>query len=245
MYNKIEVTRYAKSSNRIKSKITIALIADLHCSDYGRNQFNLVKLIKKGSPDIILLAGDIFHHFGKRQKGHELIKEAVKIAPVFYIAGNHEKKNPDYFEILNEVKFLGGFVLDNEVVETVVNDNALILAGGDKSAIMKSRLREYFGNSGHFKLMLNHYPENYRDFTDDFDMMMSGHLHGGQIRIPYIMPNGIYAQKQGLFPKYTGNAYDITDKFTLVVSRGISVRRSGRFRVFNRPELVFMDILPG
>jgi len=245
MSNKIEVTRYEKTSDKINEKIRIALIADLHCTNYGENQSGLVELIKAESPDLILLAGDIFHHFGKRTKGHELIAQASKIAPVYYVAGNHEKSNPEYEQILHEVEFHGGIVLDDDVIETVVNGNAVIIAGGDNSEMMKAKLKQKFPDSGEkFKLMLNHYPEEYIRYTDDFDMMLAGHLHGGQVRIPFILPNGLWVPNQGFFPKYTGNMYNITDDFTLVVSRGISKRRSGRFRVFNRPELVFVDLEP-
>ena len=243
MYNGIEVTHYQSRSEKVDGKITIALVADLHCTNYGKNQSGLINLIKAGNPDLILLAGDIFHHFGTREKGHELISETAKIAPVYYVAGNHEKANPEYREILREVTSCGGIVLDDEVTEISMNGNTVLLAGGDDSRVMKAKLREEFGNRDDFKIMLNHYPEEYRHYTDDFDMMMAGHLHGGQVRIPFIMPNGLYAPRQGFFPKYTGSMYEITDNFTLVVSRGISKRRSGRFRIFNRPELVFVDIV--
>ncbi|MCL1789327.1 MAG: metallophosphoesterase [Oscillospiraceae bacterium] len=243
MDNRIQVTHYESGSEKIGDDIKIALIADLHCTNYGKNQNKLVKLIKEGEPDLILLAGDIFHHFGTREKGHELISQAAKIAPVYYIAGNHDKANPYYDEILEEVVFYGGIVLDDDLVEVEVNANKILLAGGEDSEVMKMKLnRDFKGNDG-FRLMLNHYPEEYIRFTDDFDMMMAGHLHGGQVRIPFIMPNGLYAPRQGFFPKYTGSMYEITDNFTLVVSRGISKRRSGRFRIFNRPELVFVDIV--
>jgi predicted MPP superfamily phosphohydrolase len=244
-YNKAEVTHYEIKSPKIGESVTIALVTDLHCTDYGENQVRLIKSIKAGSPDFILLGGDIFHSFGEREKGFELIRGAAETAPTYFTAGNHEKDNSDYYQLLDEIRQCNATVLTDEAVELQINGNKIILAGGDDAYSMQNRILEGisdFKERDDFKILLNHYPEDERLYADfGFDVMMSGHAHGGEVRLPFF-PNGLYAPGQGLFPKYTGGMYEINDKFTLIVSRGLCKAHSAQFRMFNRPELVFVQL---
>ena len=99
-------------------------------------------------------------------------------------------------------------------------------------------------DSGNFNVLLAHYPEQieyYRSFGK-FDLILSGHAHGGQWRIPGIL-NGLYAPNQGLFPEYAGGRYDFEDS-VMIVSRGLSRTKEIIPRIFNNPELVIIDIVP-
>jgi len=92
-----------------------------------------------------------------------------------------------------------------------------------------------------YTILLSHRPEYYETYTDyDFDLALCGHAHGGQWRIPGIL-NGLYAPHQGIFPKYAGGRYDRED-MTMIVSRGLARETTWVPRIFNRPELVIIDL---
>jgi hypothetical protein len=236
----MEVTHYeinSRSSHNINADgIRIALIADLHCTEYGENQQKLVSRIREGKPDLILLAGDIFHHFGDREPGLALIREAVEVAPVYYVSGNHEWANPEESLLIDEVTENGGIVLEDEFVELEINGNPIILAGAKHWRFKELRNRD------ELKILLTHYPHDYSEHSHYFDLMLTGHAHGGQVRVPLLFPNGLYAPGQGVLPKYTGGLYEHDNDFTLIVSKGLSKKYEAMFRILNRPELVFVTI---
>jgi hypothetical protein len=241
----METTHYAVAADKIDQPLTIALIADLHCTKYGKNQHKLVEAVKNGNPDLILFAGDIFHHFGDREPGLTLIRQSAEIAPTYYVAGNHEKRNPEYLQLLDEVRENGGIVLNDEIAELEINGNHLLLAGVAYSPpVFNHNYAEFVGDFDGYKILLTHYPEDYV-YYPMFDIMLAGHAHGGQVRIPWLVPNGLYSPGQRVFPNYTGGLYkidEIDNNLTLVVSRGLSKKYSAMFRVFNKPELVFVTV---
>ena len=249
-WNTLEVTRYTVVSDKVAKPFTIALITDLHNTNYGKDQHRLISRIAEGEPDIILLSGDIFHHKGSRTKAHELIYEAAKIAPVYFVPGNHETRNPSDRHIIGEVEAFGGVTLWNEIgneaAELNINGDKIFLVGRNDFywVYPGSRFKvEYDIPDDAFAIMMCHFPDHHYLYSEQFNLMVSGHAHGGQVRIPWLLPNGLFTPGQGLFPKYTSNAYELSDKFTLVVSRGLSRKSHAAFRVFNRPELVFIDVV--
>jgi hypothetical protein len=236
-----EVTEYTLESDKIDRSITIALIADLHCTTYGNEQYRLVQAIKDGQPDLILFAGDIFRSHSDRTPANILIAECAKIAPTYFVAGNHERANPEYRRLIEEVWENGGIVLADEFLQLDINGNGVILAGAVDAWTFKHRHYDELSDIDSYKIMLTHYPMDFEHYTD-FDLMVAGHAHGGQVRIPLIVPNGLFSPDQGIFPKYTGGLYEINNDLSLIVSRGLSKKDAAMFRVFNRPELVFIKI---
>ena len=96
-------------------------------------------------------------------------------------------------------------------------------------------------DTGAYTILLAHRPEYYETYCNySFDLVLCGHAHGGQWRIPYLI-NGLYAPNQGIFPKYAGGRYD-GDKTTMIVSRGLDIETTWVPRIFNRPELVIIDL---
>ena len=245
-YNAKEITYYSIESEKINAgneSIIIALIADYHCTNYGKNQHRLVESIKSGNPDLIVFAGDSFHHYGNRSNGYTLISECSKIAPVYFVAGNHELRSPDYSELIGQVRENGAVVLEDDFAELEINGNPIIIAGGYNPNDFKNKSLDEVNELEGYKIMLNHFPENYEIVQDfGFDLMLAGHAHGGQVRLPFLLPDGIYSPGEGKIPRYTGGSYAINENFTLIVSRGLSKRYSAMFRVFNRPELVFITV---
>ena len=226
--------------------IKIAVITDLH----GRGRPDIIDYVRKGMPDIIIIAGDLFdgrkiESFGKEAeitKGKLFLKELLKIAPVYFGLGNHEWKlqKEDKLNIIS----VGINLLDDEWAQFIpgVYIGALTSTSryGKYSFTSKEPnvkfLNEFEGKAG-FKILICHHPEYYDKYLADrkIDLILSGHAHGGQIRIGN---QGLYAPGQGFFPKYTSGVVD----GKLIISRGLSNTKILIPRLFNKTELVFVDL---
>jgi predicted MPP superfamily phosphohydrolase len=230
--------------------IRIILIADLHSHIYGENQSALIAKIKDQKPDIILLAGDIAED-EVPINGTKLLLNGIKdICPVFYVSGNHEYWSGDIKNIKEIIRSYGVVVLEDEFYEIDVDGVPIIIAGVDdpewinyENKDLKPSMDENFkelDEKNQYKILLAHRPElieSYKKYS--FDLVVSGHAHGGQIRIPFVL-NGLYAPNQGWFPKYAGGIYQ-HDNLIHIISRGISNNLQIP-RIFNPPEIVVVDI---
>lgn len=253
-YNGLVVRIYNITTDKLEhgQKIRIVLISDLHSHIYGENQKDLVTLIKRQEPDIIALAGDIADD-QVPNKGAELLISNIKgIAPVYYVSGNHEYWSGDIDNIKRIVQSYGVTILEHNYEKINLNGTDIIVCGVDDpdrallergSFNWKDEMHTAFDkleNEPGYKILLSHRPEQidiYKAFS--FDLVMSGHAHGGQVRIPFIV-NGLYAPDQGWFPKYAGGLYRHGTLYH-VVSRGVSYN-SRLPRVFNPPEITVVDI---
>ena len=250
-YNGLVVRRYTVGSEKLgpEDSIRAVLISDLHSHIYGENQKDLLSLIGRQKPDIILLAGDIADEEAPF-KGTELFLTGVtKIAPVYYVSGNHELWSHSIGFIKRTMRSYGVTVLDSSYVKVKIGNVPVIIAGVDdpdrydRVSDLESSMYKAFSHLDEeqgYKILLAHRPQLIdvcRQFN--FDLVVSGHAHGGQVRIPFIL-NGLYAPDEGWFPKHAGGAYKYGD-LTHVVSRGIA----NTFllpRIFNPPEVVVIDI---
>ena len=249
----MKISRHNLSTQKPGVDISIALVADLHSKKYGK----VISKLKDISPDIILCAGDILERLdGYRDKenkiGFEFLTEAKKIAPTYYSFGNHElyggskelRRLPHtnrYItpENMKKIRKSGAVLLDDEYVE----HNGVLIAGlssglkNKNSNIPNLEFAKCFADKDGYKILMCHHPEYYKNHLLglDFDLILSGHAHGGQWRI---LGLGIYAPNQGLFPKYTSGIYD----GRLIVSRGVSNSVFPIPRIFNRCEVVHIRI---
>lgn len=281
-YNGLTVKRYTIQTDKIASdsSITIVLITDLHSHFYGDNQIKLINLIKKQSPDMIALSGDIYDDNEPFRGAEVFLTEVEKIAPVFYVTGNHEIWSGEIIKIKADITALGIDILDNERQMININGNDICISGIDDPYIIDydpeihksiiNRLQDTMGsdenspyynevdirnaawsdilesiwdddNSSHYSILLSHRPELV-DYYDeyDYDLILSGHAHGGQVRIPFLL-NGLFAPDQGFFPKYAGGLYQYNNT-NHIVSRGLSYNPKLP-RIFNPPEVVVIDIV--
>jgi predicted MPP superfamily phosphohydrolase len=252
-YNGLTLRKYKISTNKKigEQVITIVLIADLHCSIYGKNQQTLIDKIKEQKPDLILLAGDIVDQKRLRY-GAELFLAGIKdIAPVFYVLGNHEYQRGEAENTKDMIRDYGITILDSSYIRTNIKGMPVLIAGIDdpikveyvkRYSECKSMIRAFssLGNIGDYKILIAHRPERIEKYLKyDFDLVVSGHAHGGQVRIPFIL-NGLFSPGQGLFPKYAGGLYNY-GKVTHIISRGVSFRTLLP-RVFNPTEVVCINI---
>lgn len=245
----LEVTFYHLYSPKISGgeNIRVAVLSDLHEREFGPNNRELIERITALKPDLIAVAGDMMN----AQDGNpdiilSLCGELVKLAPVYYCPGNHES-NLMYDQglpIESQLLDLGVHVLVNRAEEATVHRTTLLIGGiptspEDYDAFGAEFFQEY-EKSGAFKLLIAHYPGIYYESLAEgaVDLGVCGHYHGGQIRLPLL--GGLYHKDTGLFPKYSGGLYHLTNG-TVFVSRGMG-GHNGLPRVNNRPELAIIDI---
>jgi len=247
----IAVQNYEINSPKISKDngIRIVVVSDLHSSIFRKNQAQLIDAIKACEPDLIFLPGDLFDHRAGN-KGAELLLQGISdLAPVYFVAGNHEYWSGNIHKLKNLLLYYNVNILSDSYVKTKVNNEEILIAGiedPDKGQVekyeynqdlmMESRFRE-LDEIELFKILIAHRPEyiaNYSKFS--FDLVVSGHTHGGVIRLPF-SGKGLYASNQGFFPKYSGGLYK-SGNTTLIISRGLSFNRPALPRLFNKPELV-------
>lgn len=244
--------KYEIKTDKIKedSKIKLALISDLHSSFFGENQNQLVKALLKEKPDAVLFSGDIFDDKIGHAGANQLLFNISKNFPMFYVNGNHEIKSGDYNNILKILKTHNVNILSDDFMELKVGAENIIVAGLNDPS-MKIIDDNYnwiesfksldcaLKNTANFKILLSHKPHlvKFYDKTN-FDLVLCGHAHGGQVRVPFLL-NGVFAPGQGFMPKYAGGIYNLDNK-DMIVSRGLSKKILPR--VFNPPELVFINI---
>lgn len=253
--NIIDITQYNIKFNDCKS-LKIVQLSDLHSKPFNK----VLKKTQELNPDIICITGDYINDKCKnKDKMLNFGKELVKIAKVYYITGNHERRLENFESLMQELSDIGFIVLLNRI--SVYNDKGFdvnILGLDENQADFKDYkarkngtfvykdMSPYFAelesNSG-FKIVLSHFPENFENVKEmnysqyDFDLQLSGHAHGGQFCLPFIGP--VFSPGQGLFPKYAKGSFG--DRPKLIVSRGLG-NAEFPFRLFNHPEINVINI---
>jgi len=253
-YNGLVVKKYTLESRKLgtNDSIRVVLISDLHSHIYGKNQAELVSIVKAQKPDIIALTGDIADDI-EPVDGTKLFLSGIRgLAPTYYVTGNHEFWSNNIKNIKDIIRSYGVIILENNYIQTKVKDSNIIIAGIDDPQVVKydrtvfswsEEMRKAFSELNKkpgYKILLAHRPEyieTYRKYP--FDLVLSGHAHGGQVRLPFVL-NGLFAPNQGWFPKYAGGVYK-HDSLIHVVSRGLSYNPRLP-RIFNPPEVVVINI---
>lgn len=253
-YNGLVTRSYTVATNKTEpvETIRIVLIADLHSHIYGEKQKDIIGLIKKQKPDIIALAGDIADDVEPLIGTKQLLEGIEGLAPVYYVSGNHEYWSDDIKSIKALMREYGVFVLESSYDRIKVKNTDLIIAGVDDPEAARYektdidwqeemyRAFEVIENESCYKILLAHRPELANLYKAlSFDLVLSGHSHGGQVIIPFIL-NGLFAPNQGWFPKYAGGIYKY-EGMTHIVSRGVSFNPYIP-RIFNPPEIDVIDI---
>ena len=257
-YGEIVVKRYEVTSDKVSNgnSVRIVVIADLHSIYFGDNQQDIIAIIKEQQPDIIALVGDIVDD-NRSEDGAIAFLEGIRgICPTYYVVGNHEVWSGQWDRIKEMVAGYGITVLTNESETITINGIDLCIGGIDDPEVFKystdeliramssdEEMLDTFVSLNHntYNILLAHRPERFEMYQKyGFDLVLSGHAHGGQVRIPGLI-NGIIAPDQGLFPKYAGGEY-VENSQTMIVSRGFGMDERVP-RLFNPPEVVVVDIM--
>lgn len=251
--DQLTVRTYRRSSEKLTGAVRLVLLSDLHSCDYGEGQGELLDLVAAQEPDLVLLAGDWVDDEVSRLDPARAYTAARALAerwPTYYVTGNHEFWSGQVETIRKELEGCGVISLAGETETVTVRGQALQLCGVDDLAAGESAWSAQLaavssaGEDGLFRVLLSHRPERAEDYVGrGFDLVLSGHAHGGQWRIPGIL-NGLMAPDQGLLPRYAGGAYGLEDGATLIVSRGLARESTRVPRLYNPPEVVVIDLLP-
>lgn len=228
----------------------IAHVSDLHNESFGRGNEKLLSLIKEANPDIIALTGDIIDSSRDNVRVVvEFITKALEIAPIYYVTGNHEPRYVETTALLNFIEETGVEMLDNESLLLTRGDDNISLYGindpsfvsdyllGDEPVV--SSVLERLEKKDGFSILLSHRPEFFELYTEyGFDLVLSGHAHGGQFRFPFI--GGLFAPGQGFLPEYDSGLYE-EGNTSMIVSRGLG-NSTFPLRFNNRPEVIFITL---
>ncbi len=252
LYNALKVVTYTIETEKIESPVKIALVTDLHSCKHGENQEDLINAIKEANPDVILLGGDIYDDVLPNENTSIVLGAISEKYPCYYVTGNHEYWSDDIESFLDLVDSFGITVLDGSYDTIEVNGQSINICGITDPDVLRyteghDDIRQQLDNvaevsdNGNYTVLLAHRPElidTYREY--DFDLVLSGHAHGGQWRIPGLI-NGVLAPNQGFFPDYAGGLYEF-ENMDFIVSRGLSRESTLVPRFFNRPELVLIEL---
>lgn len=257
LWQGITVKEYTVISDKVQSSVKILAITDLHSTIYGNKQKSLIDKIQECNPDVIVLVGDIAVDDVPHKGTELLLSEIAREYPCYYVTGNHEFMSGEVTYIKEMIQSYGVTILEGDSSIIEVSGQQIRFSGvDDPDGFYGSEYfvdgitngwNEQFNNcneetgDGIYSVLLSHRPE----FTEiykksGFDLVIAGHAHGGQVRIPGIL-NGLLAPNQGFFPKYAGGLYEL-DNTTMVISRGLC--RNIIPRVFNPPEIVVIDVVP-
>lgn len=250
----LEQNAYTIESNHLPKSFDgyrIAHISDLHNAEMGKNNEKLLSMLRNAQPDMIAITGDLIDSRNTNISiALQFAKEAVRIAPCYYVTGNHESRVSDYDKLKSGLLELGVVVLENEKMEIHRNEERITVFGvndpsfktgyilGDAVSVMNHSLQQLEGEEN-FTVLLSHRPELMDVYAEHgVDLILSGHAHGGQFRIPLL--GGVFAPNQGMFPKYDSGLFE-RENTRMIVSRGIG-NSIIPLRFNNRPEMILVEL---
>ncbi len=250
----LETTRIQIVSERIPASFDgwrIAQVSDLHNAEFGEENGDLLKLLQAEQPDMIALTGDLVDSVHTdMDRAVKFAGEAAQIAPCYFVTGNHEARLKEQYEELEQrLEEIGVTVLRDEAVNLEREGGSIQLIGLDDPRFEEQdeELEDslaYFEEklsamelADSYRILLSHRPETFGAYvSQQIDLVLTGHAHGGQFRLPVI--GGVIAPNQGLFPKYDAGLYT-EGKTNMIVSRGLG-NSVLPFRLNNRPEVVIV-----
>ena len=251
----LEIYKYNVKSEDIPSEFDnfrIVQISDLHNAEFGENNEKLLLMLKQADADIIAITGDMIDSRNTDvDVAISFAQKAVNIAPVYYVNGNHESRVLGEYEKLKQgLTDAGVTILENSSADITIGDEAITLIGiNDPTFCMEfvddtmeqniaHQLVNVIPDNDNYKVLLAHRPEYFDVYAGNVDLVLSGHAHGGQFRIPFI--GGLVAPGQGFFPEYYEGSH-IKENTEMIVSRGIG-NSIIPFRINNKPEIIVAEL---
>lgn len=258
--NRFRVVSYGISHEKIKKPYTFVVLSDLHNKVYGKNHEKLIRAIEKEQPAGVLIAGDLL----TAKPGYplhlalDLLEQLAPKYPIYYGMGNHEARLFLYPEVYGtmgadyeeKLKGLGISLLRNES-RSLGED--LVITGLDmkreyykrfkKTTMTTEYLKKTLGekNKDKFQILLAHHPDYFQEYSSwGADLVLSGHVHGGMVRLPFL--GGVISPALRLFPKYDGGSFEEKES-RMILSRGLGMHTIP-VRLFNPGELVVLKLSP-
>lgn len=242
--------------------LNLIFLSDLHNRVFGEKNEPLLQAIRNEKPDLILIGGDML--VGKEDASYDIAldftSQLPEIAPVLYATGNHEQRmreKPEiyqaaYADYRQQLKDRGVLFLENGSCRIEAGTVLLEISGVElpsasykklkKLPIQASDIAEYLHKDSVsvtedsvYRILLAHNPAYMNAYKGwGADLILSGHLHGGVMRLPGI--GGVITPQAFLFPKYSGEMTKEGEQ-TIIVSRGLGTHTIN-IRLFNQPEVV-------
>ena len=251
----LEVNEYEVVSDRIPQGFDgfrIAQVSDLHNAEFGEGNEKLSKLLSETDPNMIVITGDLIDsRHTDIGIALEFARQIIKIAPVYYVSGNHEARVREYVDLRMGLTEAGVIVLENQKVQISKDSESITLMGiqdpsfrtdylfGDAESESRQEITSLQNESDGYTVLLSHRPELFDLYVDTgVDLVFSGHAHGGQFRLPVF--GGLVAPNQGFFPKYDAGQFS-EENTTMIVSRGVG-NSIIPFRINNPPEIVVVEL---
>ena len=256
----VKTTYYSVTLDGISAPVRAVLLTDLHDKSYGENNSRLISKIRSQSPDVIFMAGDMIDSEADETDTEnllQLIETLCGIAPVYFSLGNHEQsyiKTDDTF--LEKVENAGAAVVNDSYVDVTISGQPLRIGGTMGHGFYFGRTEEEFTSSDEYVFLkefentdtpticLAHMPDTFI-FNGAYnlwnvDLVLSGHTHGGLVRLPFV--GGLYAPMQGWFPEYDRGYFRLGEHMQMIISAGLSGH--GMLpRINNLPEIVVIDLV--
>lgn len=258
---RIRAVSYSISLENLTSPVRVVLLSDLHGKSFGRENARLIAKVQEQSPNAIFLDGDMIDRGADPADVQELlrlIERLCEIAPVYFAPGNHELT---YMQtdanFLTQVAEVGAVVVNDSYVDVTIAGQPLRIGGTMGHAFYFGRNEEEFASSPEYrflkafedtdvpKICLAHMPDTFI-FNGAYnlwnvDLVLSGHTHGGLIRLPFV--GGLYAPMQGWFPEYDRGYFRLGEHTQIVITSGLA--GYGMIpRIHNPPEIVVIDLVP-
>ncbi|WP_022759863.1 metallophosphoesterase [Butyrivibrio sp. WCD2001] len=261
--NNFVIRNYEIHSDKLKKDGVFCLLSDLHENSFGEGNSRLIQAIDDISPDVILLAGDMltaYQELGKERYDEiaDFISQLCSRYPVYAANGNHENKmdilggdrKQAYDKYDKKIRDAGCVVLRNQ--GTYLEDYNMEIHGLEigreffrkfiRRELPDGYIEDFFGVpcAERFQLLIAHNPiyfDRYKAWGAD--LTVSGHVHGGIIRLPLL--GGVISPALVPFPKYDGGLYEIEGS-KMILSRGLSTH-SIRVRFNNPGELCVIHLI--
>lgn len=247
---RLTVTRYCVEFDELPKEFDdfkIVQVSDLHNARFGKDQRRLMEAVRAEKPDLIAITGDMFHTL-KRDNAYSFLEQAARLAPCYYVSGNHEQRFADYFSAIKpKLESLGARVLDDESEPFWRGESYITIIGLSDPSFKRTTPPEQLTEekltlleTSGFTLLLSHRPELFSVYArHNVSLALTGHAHGGQVRIPFAH-RGLFAVHQGWLPKYTEGIF-VENNTKMIVSR--SLGNSTLYpKVNDPPELVSVTL---
>lgn len=251
----LEVNEYEIVSDRIPQNFDgfrIAQVSDLHNAEFGEGNEKLIQQLSQTDPDVIVITGDLIDsRHTDIEIALEFARQSIKISPVYYVSGNHEARVREYEDLKMGLAEAGVVILENQKVQITRGEESITLMGiddpsfqedylfGDAESVARQVITDLQNESDGYTVLLSHRPELFDLYVDNgMDLVLSGHAHGGQFRLPFI--GGLVAPNQGFFPEYDAGLFN-EGRTTMIVSRGVG-NSIIPLRFNNRPEIVMVTL---
>ena len=262
-YTTLEIEECCIYTDKVSDEIKLVLISDLHNHEFGENNSELIDVITEERPDIILMAGDFLNDdVDEEDILLNLVKKLSSIAHTYFSLGNHEINymNRTGVDLCTKIEKAGAKVLELCYDDIEVNGETIRIGGmydyafGFQWSGITDSLEEKrtiyqfltgFQNSDNFKLMMAHRPDSFifgeASKTWDIDLVVSGHVHGGQVVLPFL--GGLWAPDQGWFPEYVHGLHE-KDKLNIFITSGLGSQPELVPRFNNPPEVAVITLIP-